>query len=411
MKYSKTTQYLMAAAALSMPFSAISAEKSDVDVYYDGLTNIVTADGNTHLKVEMRVQTRVSSPFDNNPSSISGLTGADATNFEVNRSRIKAGGHVLKPWVKLKFEYDTEASRLLDFRLTLKHSDELQFRFGRMKAHYSLERVASSKDQMMVDRSMVNDYFTVDRQQGVSLLGRVGKKQWYDFNYWLDVFNGTGREGGNENSDLMIGGRYQWNIFGESLKSAMGDLSYREKPAAHLAYAFSTNTSRYTKFSSSGGGSLQNFDLHQQDDGFKISQWLLEGRYQYKGMSVDVEYHQKTITDQYNTLSDYYQNYTGGDKVEMRGAMAQVGVHPHAWLQGVAKNLQLTARYAQVDPDTNIDHNQLNEITLGANWYFSGHRNKITFDIGRYEVQETDVFGVTNAADDTRVRLQHDISF
>ena len=396
---------------LFLPAVTFANEPMGVDVYYDDLTHIVTDDGNTHLKLEARIQTRLSKPFDNNPSSLSKLKEAEGSDIDVNRSRLKAGGHIFRPWIGLKYEYDTTDNRLLDARLTLKHSDALQFRFGRMKAHYSNERVASSKDQMMVDRSMVNDYFTLDRQQGVSLLGRFAKGEWYDSSYWFDVFSGTGRDGSDENNDFMYVARYQWNLLGETMKTAMSDPGYTQKPAAFIAFATSTNKSRYTRFTSDGAKGLQNFDIHDEDDGFKLEQWMLESRYKYNGLAIDAEYHQKRVIDEYDTMSTYYSKHIGGDSVRMKGFYVQAGYHPHRNFPSVPKQLELTARYAETRPDTKLSENKLSEITLGANVFFNKHRNKITLDVGYYEVEEDALFGTGRKADDIRFRLQHDFSF
>ena len=137
----------------------MAEEQSAVDFYYkDQISHIKTSDGNLYLKPELRIQTRFSTPFETNPDSVMDLEGESTSSFEINRARFKVGGHAVKPWLKIKFEYDLKNSTLLDARITLAQYEAMQFRFGRMKAHYSPERVTSSKDMTMTERSMVNDY-------------------------------------------------------------------------------------------------------------------------------------------------------------------------------------------------------------------------------------------------------------
>lgn len=366
-----------------------------VDFYYqDQISHIKTSDGNLYLKPELRVQSRFSTPFETNPDSIAELEDGTESSFEINRSRFKVGGHAVKPWFKIKFEYDLRNSTLLDARFTLAKYEALQFRFGRMKAHYSPERVTSSKDMTMAERSMVNDYFTLDRQQGISILGRLNKGGLFDSDYWVDIFNGTGRTDGNENSNVMLVGRYQWNVLGEQLDSAMSDLLIREKPAANIGIAASQNTSRYSGFSSDGGIQLPSFIDYGLDDQYEIEQWMLDGKYHFKGLSLQGEYHQKDVLD------TVVKNTT-----RMRGWFIQSGYLVKNWLPPDLGQLELTARYATVETDTN-NGNDLSEVTLGMNWYFFGHRNKITADIGQYEVDEP-----LNSGDDLRFRLQYDLSF
>jgi phosphate-selective porin len=383
--------------ATVLPATAFAGEKSELDVYYkDQRTNIVAKDIGLHLKPELRVQTRISTPFDGNPDEIKDFDN-DTSNMEIQRARMKVGGNVTKD-LKVKFEYDLKDSRLLDFRLTYKFSDEFQFRFGRMKAHYSPERVTSSKDQQLVDRSMVNNWFTVDRQQGISFLGRLNKGTWADSSYWFDISNGTGRDGNNENDNFMYVGRYQWNFLGEQIETAMGDLKFRTKPAAHIAFSAVSNESAYTKFSSSGAGQLVTFKDKAEgvDDQFQLEQWMVDFFYRYNGFSFQTEYHQKEVDDQINN-----------EVTDLEGYYVQAGFFPHTLNKNIPSNLELAVRYATVDPDTDVSGNEQNEIVLGANWFFKGHRNKISFDITRYEIEEVGL----DSESETRIRLQHDISF
>ena len=376
------------------------ASDNEVDIYYDDLTNIVTKDGNTHLKVEMRLQSRFNTPFESNPKSIEELQADAVSSFGLNRARFKVGGHIYQPWIKLKYEYDLNGSQTLDARITLEHSEALNFRFGRMKAHYSPERVTSSKDQQFVDRSMVNDYFTLDRQQGVSLLGRFNKGTALDFDYSFDIFNGTGREGDNESDNFMYVARLQSNFLGEKVSSAMGDLKISDKPISHIAIAASTNESRYTRFSTNNPAQVNDLPEHNEADGYRLEQWMVDAAFRYQGFSFQTEYHSKDITDQYN------ENFTG--TMNMTGYYAQAGFFPHKLIENIPEQLELAVRYSTVDPDTAIDGNDQREFLVAANWFFNGHRNKLTADIGRYEIDNEDT-GMTNS--ENRIRVQYDLSF
>ena len=64
----------------------------------------------------------------------------------------------------------------------------LSFKAGQWKVYYNRERVISSGSQQMIDRSMINSYFTVDRQQGVSLYGHLDGRGTADFNCWVSGF-------------------------------------------------------------------------------------------------------------------------------------------------------------------------------------------------------------------------------
>ena len=65
----------------------------------------------------------------------------------------------------------------------------------------------------------------------------------------------------------------------------------------------------------------------------------------------------------------------------------------------------MVARFALVDPNTERGGDLNEEYTLGANWFFSGHRNKLSLDLSRIEAEES--FGEVRR---TRLRLQWDLS-
>ena len=62
------------------------------------------------------------------------------------------------------FEHDQPSNALLDLRTTFKLSDALTLRIGQWKSDHIRERVDSSGKQQLVERSISNYWFTVDRQ-------------------------------------------------------------------------------------------------------------------------------------------------------------------------------------------------------------------------------------------------------
>ena len=78
---------------------------------------------------------------------------------------------------------------------------------------------------------------------------------------------------------------------------------------------------------------------------------------------------------------------------------------------GVPEELELAFRYAIVREPNETDRlykNTRQEFTAAANWFFSGHDNKLTLDYSHLTLDD-DVLS-RNVSDD-RVRLQWDISF
>ena len=74
-------------------------------------------------------------------------------------------------------------------------------------------------------------------------------------------------------------------------------------------------------------------------------------------------------------------------------------------LKGWPEQLEFAARFSRVVPDHNFDADENDEFTLAGNWFFNGHRNKITLDISYLEIDD-----LNGQEDDMRIRLQWDIS-
>ncbi len=359
--------------------------------------------GQFSAKVNIRSQLRFSS-FVSAPRTESHFERETEGDFRFRRARFKMQGHAFAPWVKYKYEHDLVNTRVLDARMTVGKWEGLQFRFGQWKVDYSRERMESSGKQQFADRSIVNRAFTVDRQKGATVLGRLMKGTRGDSRYYVGVFAGNGRgfrtppgtpELDHGDGSPMLMARYQWNFLGRDVGHSQSDLEYSEKPSAALSFGTARNRSRYTRFSSSGGGQLDGFELGQPGQ-YSLRQFMEEATLKYRGLSLQHELHWKTIEDNVNVTT-----------TNMRGAYVQAGYFFHHLVAHIPKQLELGGRYGIVDPNR-VAHNDLQkELAVVVNWYFYGHGNKLTFDTSRYSLGR-------NGSDDlhdTQARLQWDVSF
>ena len=364
--------------------SALAAEVFSYELG-EGL-DIRSRGGNYTAHVDLRTQMRYTQ---------SDYEGGDSSDeFKFNRIRFKMGGHAYREWLTYYTEYDFPSERLLDLRFTVAPSDAVQFRFGQWKIPYNRERVDSSGNQQFVERSIVNDPFTLDRQQGVALFGRLWAGRAADSWYNLGVFSGNGRGGSGMGARPLLLGRWQWNFLKRDLGFSQSDVGYRDKPAGSLALAAVNWRGRYTAYSSAGGGELPGF-APGDDDRYDVNQAMFEAAYQYRGFSWQSEFHRKHVRDT-----------SAHTDTDLAGGYVQAGIFPHALWQGMPKPLELAARYAEVDPDQAQGGDQRRETTLAANWFFNGHRNKLTVDFSRV----TDAAAAPDSRQQDRVRLQWDIS-
>ena len=373
-----------------------------------------TRDGKFATNLQWRAQFRYSNPFGSDPRQLSAFNDDSTSSFEQRRLRMKIGGHGFQPWIKYYFEIDLQpardvdadavssGARVIDWRVDLAKWDWGGIRMGQWKVDLNRERVDSSGRQQFVERSIVNRIFTVDRQVGIQLRGRLFDGTPADLNYYAGVFNGEGRSVRNSSEDHLYMGRLQWNFLGRELAWKQTDVEFTEKPTGSLAIAGFTNTGPCTRWSSSGCGNLDGFakPAVAEFDQFKIEQGVQEFAFKYQGFSFQQEWHRKFVTDRVE-----------GTKSDLTGAYVQACYFFNNWIDAFPAPLELAARYAYVEEPNKFDRNFYNEreeFTLGANWFFKGHSNKVTLDFSHLTLDD----GLLQEKDsENRVRLQWDVSF
>ena len=403
--------------SLNLVDKVVSAEDEPylkVKYNYPGF-KLYTSDGLFSTKLVWRAQMRYTHPNRSDPRSVGNFTTReDVSNFELRRVRMKIGGHGYKKWIKYYFEVDLQPSRgvtsgndrarVIDWRIDVQPYDEIGFRVGQWKINYNRERVDSSGRQTFVERSIVNRVFTIDRQIGFMLQGRLFKKTPADLRYYAGIFNGEGRATNNDDGELMYMGRIQWNFLGRDLRWRQSDVKYHEKPAGSLAFAYADNNGRCTRWSSSGCGNLAAFPgvvAASPNAQFERTQWVQELAFKYRGLAIQQEYHEMKVDDKYATMLSH----------DYQGMYAQIGYTNHGALAPLPEGLELAFRYAYVIESVavtnNIDRQRREEYTVGVNWFLAGHNNKVTVDYSYLTLK--DITGMNYS--DNRVRLQWDISF
>ncbi len=370
-------------------------EGSPVEVYYKDGLHLKSKDGKFAARIRWRAQTRTTAVTSED------LVGEEdgveeAAGFRIRRARFKLDGHAYRPWLRYYLEYSIVGSVMLTFQFDFQPNDGIGVRIGQYKALYNRERLDSSGAQQFADRSIVNSPFTVDRQSGATVMGRLFAGSWADSRYAGGVLTGTGRGGGlDEDREPMVVGRWQWNFLKRDLGFGQSDIRRRPEPAASLAVAASRNVGRFTRFSSGGAGQLPGFEPGEPGQ-YKLEQWMTEFAYQGRGFSLQGEYHFKRVDDL------VHQEIT-----ELDGWYAQAGYFFHEAIDAFPNPLELAVRVARVDSKKGVLLPVDREVTFGGNWFFSGHNNKITMDVSHLKTT------LPLGSEDTgwRARLQWDVSF
>ncbi len=313
--------------------------------------------------------------------------------FNVQRARLKVGGYSYQKYLKYYLEYDFPSTYLLNWEFTFAKFKAIQFKLGQWKIKYNTERYISSGKQQFVDRSISNRFFTFDRQIGVLLQGDVFTGRVGSSSYNLGIFNGNGRMATNNDGKFMFFGRYQWNFSRKPISMFFSELDKVNLPQGFIAFAYVHNQSAYTRFSSDGGGQLPGYsdgDLQQ----YVISQFNVELMFKYKGFSFASETHIKNIDDKVLLL-----------KSQLYGGYAMAGYFLSELFKFIPSQIELSGRYARVNNKTFYEL-PINEYSIGLNYFFNGHSNKLTFDFSYIENQD-----FVDNEDNFRFRLQWDVSF
>jgi phosphate-selective porin OprO/OprP len=290
------------------------------------------------------------------------------------------------------------SNTLLDYRLDVAKFKWATLRVGQWKVDYNRERVDSSGAQQFVDRSIVNSVFTLDRQVGARLGGHLFEGTYAYLVYNIGVFTGVGiNQTHNDDKNMLYIGRIQWNFLGRDVPFSQSDPDYTPLPIGSIAFAGAHNITDRIAFPQTSRAN-DFLGVAVVDGRFEVNQGVQEFAFKWNGLSIQEEFHVKKVIDR--SRSSDGTSY---------GAYAQVGYFPHALVDVVPRQLEFAYRYAFVDPGdgplgTLLGTNTRREHTFGVNWFFAGHRNKLSLDYSHLSLD-----GGATPID--RVRLQWDVSF
>ena len=372
-------------------FTGIATQKGASFGYGEKGLEFNSGDGSTFLWLGFRLQGR----YDSLPGTLNDATdlaNPDAGKWDLKRGRIKGGGHLIDEGFQIYSEYDFTTNGWLDYRATFKLAKHTTFRLGQWKSEFNRERIDSSGAQQFVDRSLSNYWFTIDRQLGAALSTRFWAGEAADSSVWIELLSGRGL-GSTPSDDSWLGMlRWQWNPTGEVLGFGQADLDRSEDLISAVTLATVFGDSHYTGFSSSGGDQLPGFTYGD----YQIFQLMFETAVRWRGLSWQQELHWKNIDDRIS-----------GAHRQIMGGYVQAGAFPSEFWSCFPDPLEIVTRIASVDPDTSLSNDLQWEWTVGANWYFNGHRSKLSTDLSLLDFDDP----IIGHQSDLRLRFQWDVSF
>ena len=350
-------------------FPAAAEEPAKDEVKVDMSKGGITfSSGDNSLTLGARIQFRWTADdkedFDGDTAG-SGVGHEDglSNSFDVPRMRLSLKGGMWKPWLKYEFQFDfsrtsgDSSSKIKDAVIEFVPDERAAIKVGQFKTPFSLQELTSSGRQEFVDRAITNAKFVPAKDVGVMVGGTTETKR---FGYGVGVFNGGGESRVQDDQSLLWVGRVWWDPRGEyKLFESANDQT--DKNIVHVGLGVHTGEAiRGTATS----GVFE--DVNNQ------TAWNLELAWRNARLFA---------TGEYFAMKDEQANPTAGADIDSTGWHAQVG-----WMVR-PKTVELALRYAEVDPDTDIDNDRISESRLAASYYWKGHNLKIQGDVGQIDYQ------------------------
>lgn len=326
--------------------------------------------------------------------------------FLIRRARFTFRGHFADPSLEYYVQLglaprDMEPDLLIplrDAQIAWTGLRDLSIRAGLMKVPFSRERVISSGNLQLVDRSIVNAELSLDRDNGIQLYSNDLFGLGGYLGYQLGVFGGDGRLRVNNDLGLLWVARVQVQPFGQfddQLIEADLTRSSRPRLSIGLGFAYNEDTNRRRRTTTDFYRAARFSYFHGEVDLiFKIAGFSLQSEVLVR--QVDGPGQVTTTIDGMDVTE------TAGNSI---GWFVQAG-----YLFDVAP-VEIAARFADVYPVGAVTANHAaREVTVGLSWYPMGHDLKLQLD-GSYLANDQVSTGVTSTLERFQMRLQTQAHF
>ena len=209
------TRTILGLATFLCCFTLTAQEISDT-TFGKGLINFTAKDSTFSVKFAPRIQGRYIASMDYNGTD---YDDADL-NFLIRRARLKFSGFAYSPKLKYKIElglsnrdisganqYNRNTPRyILDAVIMWNFYENFELWAGQTKLPGNVERVVSSANLQLIDRSILNSRFNIDRDVGVQLRHHTALGGDFIMREKIALSQGEGRNvtEGNESNNLNL---------------------------------------------------------------------------------------------------------------------------------------------------------------------------------------------------------------
>lgn len=400
-------KFSMAAIIVLCAATSLGAQEIKGAKFGKGLLNIKAQDSSWSMKVGLRMQILSEASWDHDNEKISN----PSSDFTIRRARLKFDGFAFSPKLEYKIElglsnsdlsggsvYTSNTPRyILDAVGKWNFYKNFTLWFGQTKLPGNRERVISSANMQMVDRSLLNSQFNIDRDMGLQLHHNFNLTKNFVVKEVLAISQGEGR---NITTGNLGGYQYTSRLellpFGEFAND--GDYfgsDLKREPTPKLAVGATYDINNDAVKTRSNQGSYMSIDSGTGFYETNINTFFLDAMFKYQGFSLMAEYANRDAKD---PLAKNSNGTLTGDKVQVGNALnLQSGYL-------FKTNWEISGRYTNITLDKTITgKGAQNQYTIGASKYIAGHKLKVQTDLSYLDI--------VNNTNQIMYRLQFDIHF
>ncbi|CAM1349188.1 porin [Tenacibaculum insulae] len=397
----KTTLTIVSMFVLSYAY----AQQPNAPKFGKGLFNLIGQDSTWSMNIGARMQFLTIAQWDSNSDGLSN----PYSSFFVRRARLKFKGFAFSTKLKYKLElglsnrdiggaseFTNNAPRyILDAVIKWNFHENFELWVGQTKLPGNRERVISSANLQMVDRSLLNKRFNIDRDMGLQLRHHFNISDDFIVRETLSIAQGEGR---NVTTGNLGGHQYTARLeflpFGNFTSKGDykgSDLKREKTPKLTIGTSYDFNNNAVKNRSNQGSYMKNDVGFHRTN----ISTLFIDTMFKYKGFSFMGEYAYRDAKDPIAKNSD---GTLTGDIVQVgSGLNLQTGYL-------FAKNWEVSGRYTNVKLDEKITGKGIeNQYTLGLSKYIVGHKLKIQTDVSYLDLP--------TGTNELMCRLQVDVHF
>ena len=364
-----------------------------------GFYNVVAADSSYSMNLAARIQSLYIGEWDVNDED--GIHNS-SSQFLIRRARLKFGGFVLNPKVKYKIELgltnkdqgkvasdnNMAPKMILDAVVKWNFYKNFTLWAGQTKLPGNRERVISSANLQLVDRSLVNKVFNIDRDMGVQLRHYFTLGKNFTVVESLAMSQGEGRNLVQDN----LGG-YQWTarveVYPFGKFKGKGDyvggaVKRQQTPKLAIGATYDINNNAVKDRSNMGSYMLIDDGLGYYET--NINSIFIDAMFKYQGFSFMAEYANRQADNPIAVNSDGSET---GDVVDVGDGLNLVSGYLFD------NDVELTGRYTTISLDKEITGSDLqSQYTFGLSKYFKGHKLKVQTDVSYLDIENNDTSGL-----------------